>query len=107
MVALGAPHASRRSSHAVFCRTGRIFEETAICVIDETGGVVKESRATSDPHTLSDALQNIGYPLERIGLEACSLAAWLYEGLTAQGTAGDLHRDADRQCDDEDDAEQD
>lgn len=61
------------------------LEETAICVIDETGGVVKESRATSDPHTLSDALQNIGYPLERIGLEACSLAAWLYEGLTAQG----------------------
>ena len=60
------------------------LEETTICVIDETGGIVKETRAESDPQTLSEALHHVGYPLERVGLEACSLAAWLHDGLTAQ-----------------------
>src|SRR5690606_32985007 len=60
------------------------LEETAVCVIDETGRVVKEARAVSDPQALSGALRNIGLPLERIGLEACSLSAWLYEGLRSQ-----------------------
>lgn len=60
------------------------LEETAVCVIDETGRVVKEARAVSDPQALSDALRDIGLPLERVGLEACSLSAWLYEGLRSQ-----------------------
>lgn len=55
------------------------LEETAICVVDETGRIVKELRAASDPQALIDALGEIGLPLERIGLEACSLAAWLYD----------------------------
>jgi transposase len=61
------------------------LEETAICVVDEAGGIIREVRAASDPETLSDALRGIGLPLERIGLEACSLAAWLHDGLCAQG----------------------
>jgi transposase len=61
------------------------LEETAICVVDETGRIVKELRAASDPQALIDALGEIGLPLERIGLEACSLAAWLYDGIRAEG----------------------
>lgn len=61
------------------------LEETAICVVDEAGKIVREARATSDPETLSVALRGIGLPLERIGLEACSLSAWLHDGLCAQG----------------------
>ena len=61
------------------------LEETAICVVDETGGIVKEVRALSEPQALSEALQGLALPLERIGLEACSLTAWLHDGLRGVG----------------------
>ena len=61
------------------------LKETAICVVDETGRIVKEARAVSEPEALVAALREIGLPLERIGLEACSLAAWLHDGLRVAG----------------------
>ena len=61
------------------------LEETAICVVDETGRIVKETRAASEPDGLVAALGEIGLPLTRIGLEACSLAAWLHDGLSGAG----------------------
>ena len=57
------------------------LEETAICVVDGTGRIVKETRAPSEPEALITALSEIGLPLERIGLEACSLTAWLHDEL--------------------------
>jgi transposase len=61
------------------------LEETAICVVDETGQIVKEARTASEPETLIAALQGIGVALERLGLEACSLTAWLHDALTQAG----------------------
>jgi transposase len=49
-------------------------------VVDETGGIMKGVRALSEPQALSEALQGLVLPLERIGLEACSLTAWLHDG---------------------------
>ena len=46
------------------------LEETAICVVDDTGRIVKELRETSEPVALATALQALKLPLERIGLEA-------------------------------------
>lgn len=61
------------------------LEETAICVVDESGRIVKERRALSEPDALSEALHAVELPLERVGLEACSLTAWLHDGLCAKG----------------------
>jgi transposase len=61
------------------------LEETTICVVDETGRIMKEVRTASEPDPLVAALQCAGLPLERIGLEACSLTAWLHEGLRQAG----------------------
>ena len=61
------------------------LEETAICVVDATGRIVKETRAESEPEALVAVLGEIGLPLERIGLEACSLTAWLHDGLSRAG----------------------
>ena len=63
------------------------LEETAICVVDDAGRIVKELRAASEPGPLVAALQGLKLPIERIGLEACSLTAWLHEGLRAAGLA--------------------
>lgn len=61
------------------------LEETAICVVDEGGQIVKEARASSEPQALNAALREIALPLERIGLEACSLTAWLHDGRRVEG----------------------
>jgi transposase len=61
------------------------LEETAICVVDGTGRIVKETRAPSEPEALIAALREIGLPLERVGLEACSLTAWLHDELRSTG----------------------
>lgn len=58
------------------------LEETAICIVDETGKVVRELRAVSEPDALIETLATTGLEFERIGLEACSLSAWLHQGLT-------------------------
>ena len=61
------------------------LEETAICVIDEAGTMVREARVPSEPEALVAFFQGPGLVMERIGLEACSLSAWLHEGLVAAG----------------------
>lgn len=61
------------------------LEETAICIVDESGRMVKELRAASEPEALVEALRAIGLPLERVGMEACPLTAWLHDGLQAAG----------------------
>jgi transposase len=61
------------------------LEETALCVVDETGLIIKEARSASEPDALIVALGQIGLPFERIGLEACSLTAWLHDGLREAG----------------------
>jgi transposase len=61
------------------------LEETTICVVDGTGRIVKEARAASEPEPLIAALREIDLPLERVGLEACSLTAWLHDELRSAG----------------------
>ena len=40
------------------------LEETAICVVDETGRIIKEMRAASEPPALIAALTGLGLPLK-------------------------------------------
>ena len=61
------------------------LEETSICAVDEAGAIIKEARAPSEPDALETALRRLDVELERIGLEACSLTAWLHDGLRAAG----------------------
>lgn len=61
------------------------LEETAVCVVDETGRIVREARVASEPTALIAFFNQLDLPLERIGLEACSLSAWLHEGMTEAG----------------------
>jgi transposase len=46
---------------------------------------VREARGASEPEALVAFFRGLGLAMERIGLEACSLAAWLHEGLAAAG----------------------
>lgn len=61
------------------------LEETAICIIDSNGGIVRELRACSEPEALVRALRGLDVRYGRVGLEACPLSSWLFEGLAAAG----------------------
>ena len=61
------------------------LEETAVCIVDEKGQVIKEVRVSSEPEALIVFFRQLGLAMERIGLEACSLTAWLHDGLTGAG----------------------
>ena len=61
------------------------LEETAICIVDDAGGIVREARVRSEPEALTAFFGACGMKMERVGLEACSLTAWLHAGLTEAG----------------------
>jgi hypothetical protein len=61
------------------------LDETAICVIDEVGGIFKEGKAETDPDAIIAWLNGVDGTIERVGLEAGPLSPWLYEGLRAAG----------------------
>ena len=58
------------------------LEETAVCIIDEVGRIVREARVASEPEAPVRFFGACGMGMERVGLEACSLTAWLHAGLT-------------------------
>ena len=59
------------------------LDETTVCVVGEEGRIAKEARVPSEPEALVAFFRSLGLAVERVGLEACSLAAWLHEGLVA------------------------
>ena len=50
-------------------------KETSICIVDDTGKIVREEKVASEPQALS------GYHFKRIGLEAGPLSQWLFSAL--------------------------
>ena len=45
-------------------------KETSVCIVDDTGRIVKEVKVASEPQTLLKVLGNPAYRFKRIGLEA-------------------------------------
>jgi hypothetical protein len=54
--------------------------ETSVCIVDDTGKIVREEKVGSEPEALLPVLTSPGYHFERIGLEAGPLSQWLYSG---------------------------
>ena len=59
--------------------------ETSICIVDETGRIVRQAKAASEPEALLAMLKNDAYHFKRIGLEAGPLSQWLYSALGEAG----------------------
>src|SRR6266550_7988793 len=56
-------------------------KETSICIVDDTGRIVREVKVASEPEALLTALKNPSYHFKRIGLEAGPLSQWLFSAL--------------------------
>jgi len=61
------------------------MEATSICIVDADGTVVREGTVDSTPETIIAFLKNGEVTLDRIGLEACPLSEWIFDGLAEQG----------------------
>jgi transposase len=59
--------------------------ETSICIVDDTGNIVREVRVASEPDALLAVLKSPIYHFKRIGLEAGPLSQWLFSALAEAG----------------------
>ena len=59
--------------------------ETSVCIVDDTGKIVREAKVPSEPKALLKVLTNPAYRFKRIGLEAGPLSQWLLSALAEAG----------------------
>ena len=60
-------------------------KKTSVCIVDDTGKIVREVKVGSEPEALLAVLKNPAYQFKRIGLEAGPLSQWLYSALAEAG----------------------
>ena len=60
-------------------------KETSVCIVDETGRLLREVKVASEPEGLLQVLKNPAYDFKRIGLEAGPLSQWLFSTLAEAG----------------------
>ena len=60
-------------------------KETSVCIVDDTGKIVREVKVASEPDALLAVLKNPAYRFKRIGLEAGPLSQWLFSALAEAG----------------------
>ena len=60
-------------------------KDTSICIVDDTGRIVREVKVASEPDALLAVLMNASHRFKRIGLEAGPLSQWLFSALAEAG----------------------
>ena len=72
------------------------LEWSNICIVDPSGGIVREAKVRSEREVVVAFFQASGLTFARIGLEAGPLSQWLHAGLVKAGLPA-IHLDASRQ----------
>jgi transposase len=60
-------------------------KETAICIVAETGKIVREAKVTTEPEAIGAVLTEAKVEYARIGLEAGPMSQWMVTGLLEAG----------------------
>lgn len=61
------------------------LEASSVCVMDQGGAVVKETKVLSEPDALIAFVHGLDHDVSCIGMEAGPLSQWLYKHLTEAG----------------------
>ena len=77
----GLKHQKEKRSMDHFAGLDVSVKETSICIVDDTGKIVREVKVASEPEALLAVLKNPAYHFKRIGLEAGPLSQWLFSVL--------------------------
>jgi hypothetical protein len=81
----GLKHQKEKRSMDHFAGLDVSVKETGVCIVDDTGRIVKEVKVASEPQSLLKVLGSPAYRFKRIGLEAGPLSQWLFSGLAEAG----------------------
>src|SRR6201998_4174462 len=81
----GLKHQKEKRSMDYFAGLDVSVKETSVCILDDTGKIVQETRVASEPEALLQVLRNTIYRFKRVGLEAGPLSQWLYSVLAEAG----------------------
>jgi len=73
----GLKHQKEKRSMDYFAGLDVSVKDTSVCIVDETGKIVREVKVASEPEALL-AVLNPAYHFKRIGLEAGPLSQWLF-----------------------------
>src|SRR3974390_1101725 len=60
-------------------------KETSVCIVDDSGRIVREVKVASEPEALLQVLSKPAYPFRRVGREAGPPAQWLFSALAEAG----------------------
>jgi transposase len=77
----GLKHQKEKRSMDHFAGLDVSVKETSVCIVDDSGKIVREVKVASEPEALLVVLKNSAYHLRRIGLEAGPLSQWLFGAL--------------------------
>ena len=67
-------------------------KETSVCIVDDTGRIVKEMKAASEPQALLKLLGNPAYRFKRIGLESWAAVAMAFQRACEAGLPWSVSR---------------
>jgi len=81
----GLKHQKEKRSMDYFAGLDVSVKETSVCVVDDAGKIVRETRVASEPEALLQVLTSTIYRFKRVGLEAGPLSQWLYSVLAEAG----------------------
>jgi transposase len=81
----GLKHQKEKRSMDHFAGLDVSVKETSVCIVDDTGKIVREVKVASEPEALLQVLTNPAYRFKRIGLEAGPLSQWLFSALAEAG----------------------
>jgi hypothetical protein len=77
----GLKHQKEKRSMDHFAGLDVSVKDTNVCIVDDTGKIVREVKVASEPDALLPVLTNAAYCFKRIGLEAGPLSQWLFSAL--------------------------
>jgi transposase len=81
----GLKHQKEKRSMDHFAGLDVSVKDTSVCIVDDTGRIVREVKVASEPEGLLAVLTNPTYRFKRIGLEAGPLSQWLFSALAEAG----------------------
>jgi transposase len=73
-------------------------KETSVCVVNESGQIVFEGKAKSDPNALTELLRKRAPHAERVGFETGAMSSWLWHELRRVESSRGLYRRATCTC---------
>jgi transposase len=80
----GLKHQKEKRSMEHFAGLDVSVKETSICIVEDTGKIVREVKVASEPDALLQVLKTSAYRFKRIGLEVGPLSQWLYRKQTCR-----------------------